>query len=89
MKQLPYAFFFAVLLIAGTLKAQVLEQGNFMIGSMIGLSVAQSDVTLEVSSQNEKGERPSSSQFNVALNVDYFVMDNFALGSWARLHYFL
>lgn len=80
MKQLRYAFLIVVLLGAGVLTAQVLDQGNFMVGSTLGLSVAESSVTLEASTQNEEGEGPSSSQFNLAPNVGYFVMDYFALG---------
>ena len=80
MRQVRFAFLFGVLLSSALLSAQVLDQGNFLIGSTIGLSVAESNVKLQASSQNEEGDGPSSSQFNLAPNVGYFVVDQFALG---------
>ncbi len=60
--------------------AQVLDQGNFMMGSTVGFSVAESKVTLQSSNNNQEGKGPTSSQFNIAPSVGYFVVDHFALG---------
>jgi len=62
------------------LSAQVMSQGNFMIGASLGFSVAESNVTLQSGVGNEKGQGPSSSQFNIAPNIGYFIVDDFALG---------
>ncbi|MEL7424894.1 MAG: outer membrane beta-barrel protein [Bacteroidota bacterium] len=80
MKQQVFLWIISVLLTAATLPAQVLDQGNFLIGSTIGLSVAQSNVKLQASSQKEEGEGPSSTQFNIAPNLGYFIIDQFAIG---------
>ncbi|HMQ50332.1 MAG TPA: hypothetical protein PKA00_23095 [Saprospiraceae bacterium] len=69
-----------LLAISLSLPAQVLDQGNFMMGSTIGFSVAESKVILHASSNNEEGEGPSSTQFNISPSVGYFILDHFALG---------
>ena len=42
--------------------------------------MAQSNVQLEATNQNESGDGPSSSQFTLAPHVGYFIIDQFALG---------
>ncbi len=62
------------------LSAQVTEAGNFMIGSTLGLSSAQSRIT-QVDAQGEESEEtPSSTQFSIAPSIGYFIMDEFAVG---------
>ncbi len=80
MKQLRSILVFGLLFSSTVLVAQVLDQGNFKIGSTIGFSVAESNVKLQASNQNEEGEGPSSSQFNLAPNIGYFLLDQFAIG---------
>ena len=58
MKQLRSILVFGLLFSSTVLVAQVLDQGNFMIGSTIGFSVAESNVKLQASNQNEEGEGP-------------------------------
>ena len=70
----------ALVLSLTQLSAQVMDQGNFMIGASLGFSVAESNVTLQSGVANEKGQGPSSSQFNIAPSVGYFIVDDFALG---------
>lgn len=56
--------------------AQLLEQGNFMVGSTVGFSTANSKVT----SGGAGSEGLSAQQVNVAPAIGYFILDNFALG---------
>lgn len=55
---------------------QILDKGNFMIGSTVGFSTANSKVT----SGDEEGEGLTARQFNIAPAIGYFVVDNLALG---------
>jgi len=56
--------------------AQILDKGNFMIGTTIGFSTANSKVS--AGGNEEKGLSPR--QINIAPSIGYFVLDNFALG---------
>lgn len=56
--------------------SQVLDKGNFMIGSTVGFSTANS----KVSTGGEETEGLTAQQFNIAPAIGYFVLDNFALG---------
>lgn len=56
--------------------AQVLDKGNFMVGSTVGFSTANSKVT----SGGLENEGISARQFNVAPSIGYFLIDNFAAG---------
>jgi hypothetical protein len=60
--------------------AQLLNKGNFMMGSTVGFSTADSKVTHSINNNKEEGEGPSSIQINFAPKVGYFIVDNFALG---------
>jgi hypothetical protein len=62
------------------LEGQTLNKGNFLVGSTIGFSTADSKVTRESTNVNEKGEGPSAIQFNISPSVGYFVMDYFTIG---------
>lgn len=75
-----YGLLCGILLVSGTLTAQVLDQGNFMIGSTLGLSVAQSSIKFQSTNTDDEGEGPSSAQLTFAPNVGYFPVDNFVLG---------
>lgn len=59
-----------------TASAQILDKGNFMIGSTVGFSTANS----KVSTGGEESEGLRAQQFNVAPAIGYFVLNNFALG---------
>lgn len=60
--------------------AQVTEAGNFMIGSTLGLSSAQSRITQIDAGGEESEETPSSTQFSIAPSIGYFILDQFAVG---------
>ena len=50
------------------------------MGSTVGFSTADSKVSYSTNNVDEEGEGPSALQINVAPNVGYFIVDNFALG---------
>lgn len=62
------------------IQAQVTDQGNFMIGTKIGLSAAQSKVSFNNGDGGKQEESPTSTQFNIAPTIGYFVFDDLALG---------
>lgn len=80
MKQSIYGLLLGFLFLGTALSAQVLDQGNFMIGSTVGFSVAQSSIKFQSTNMDDEGDGPSSSQFTMAPNVGYFPVDNFVLG---------
>ncbi len=65
-----------IILIHVVASAQILDKGNFMIGTTVGFSTANSKVTS--GSAEEKGLSPK--QINIAPSIGYFVLDYFALG---------
>lgn len=62
------------------ISAQVLDQGNFVMGSKIGISANDSRVSVRTNTVDQKGEGPSAFQLNFAPNVGYFLIDNLAVG---------
>ena len=61
--------------------SQVTDQGNFVMGSTLGFSTANSKVTQDMGDAGPtQVDRPSSVQLNIAPKVGYFLFDNFALG---------
>jgi len=60
--------------------AQVTQAGNFMIGSTLGLSSAQSRITQINTAGEESEETPSSTQFSIAPSIGYFILDELAVG---------
>lgn len=58
------------------LSAQMLEQGNFIIGSLVGFSTANS----KVSTGGVETNGLSAYQFSVTPDVGYFFADNLAAG---------
>lgn len=69
-----------VLLAAVTGYAQFTDQGNFLVGTTIGLSSASSRVIQNEGTDQNEGAGPSSLQFSFAPKVGYFVIDNLAVG---------
>jgi hypothetical protein len=63
---------FAGLLLSG----QAMDQGNFMVGSAIGFSTANSTIT----ENDVDDEGIEAQQFSLAPGIGYFVIDNLALG---------
>jgi hypothetical protein len=80
MKQSMYGLFLGLLFTGFAASAQVLDQGNFMIGSTVGFSVAQSSIKFQSTNTDDEASGPSSAQFTLAPNVGYFPVDNFVLG---------
>jgi hypothetical protein len=78
MKTTMFSLFFSLL--AFSLPAQILDQGNLIMGAKLGLSASDSKVTNTVGNEEEKGEGPSAVQLNIAPNIGYFVLDNFVVG---------
>lgn len=66
----------AILIFAISLNAQVLIKGNFVVGSTVGFSTANSKVT----SGNTEGQGLRARQFNIAPSIGYFAMDRLAVG---------
>lgn len=64
------------MLIQWSLVSQVLDQGNFIIGSTVGFSTANSKVNAD--GQTNKGL--SAQQINIAPSLGYFILDNLAAG---------
>lgn len=62
------------------LSAQFTESGNFVIGSTIGFSTAQSNFEIDDNNQQIEGRGTRSSQFNIAPAIGYFLTDHFAMG---------
>jgi hypothetical protein len=75
MKKIAWLSVLAML-VQGSLVAQILDQGNFIIGSSIGFSTANSKVTTNGSTNEGLVAR----QINIAPSFGYFIMDNFAAG---------
>ena len=70
----------SLVLLHGTLMSQVLDKGNFVIGSTLGFSTASSNVNQSTNGVDNDVDGPSSLQISLAPNVGYFLMDNFTLG---------
>lgn len=51
-----------------------------MMGLIIGFLVVEFNVKLQVFNQNEEGEGFFLSQFNLVLNIGYFLFDQFVIG---------
>ncbi len=68
---LCWALFFT-----GALSAQMMDQGNFLVGALTGISTAHS----KVSTGGVETEGLSAYQFSIAPNVGYFFADNLAAG---------
>ncbi|HKK74053.1 MAG TPA: outer membrane beta-barrel protein [Saprospiraceae bacterium] len=62
------------------LSAQFTKSGNFIMGSTIGFSTAQSNFEIDDNNQQIEGRGTRSSQFNIAPAIGYFLTDNFAMG---------
>jgi hypothetical protein len=69
-------FSFFLMLIYGSVFAQIMDKGNFMVGSTIGFSTANSKVTYG----GQVDEGLSAQQINIAPSIGYFVLDNLAAG---------
>ncbi len=69
-----------MMLFAGFAFAQFTDQGNFIIGSTIGFSTADSKISLESSTGMSVTENPASTQFNISPRIGYFLARDFALG---------
>ncbi len=70
----------AALMIAATVGAQVTKSGNFIVGSTVGFSTANSTIIQEATGGIKSEESPYSTQINIAPSVGYFLFDNFGLG---------
>lgn len=79
MKKQSFLLTLVLLLYAWMASAQFTDQGNFLIGSTIGLSAADSKVSHSTLADNE-GEGPSSLQFNIAPKAGYFVINDLVTG---------
>lgn len=72
--------FIAALLLLGQVRAQVTDQGNFLLGSTIGFATSRSSITQGTPSGEEKGEGPLANQVHFAPSIGYFLLDNTVLG---------
>lgn len=67
-------------LISNQMLAQFTDQGNFLIGTTVGLSSANSRIIQDFGGGKNEGEGPSSTQFSIAPKIGYFAFENLALG---------
>ena len=67
-------------LIPMALPGQVLNKGNFLVGSTIGLSTADSKIAQIAGDVDAEGKGPSSVQLSLAPNLGYFLTDEIAVG---------
>lgn len=65
---------------ARVLTAQTLDQGNFILGTTLGFSKADSKISMVSGgvSSDEKGH--SATQFSISPKLGYFLLDNFPIG---------
>lgn len=70
----------AFMLSAGTLLGQYTAQGNFLMGATLGFSANNSTITQDDGQGDVATENPTSTQFNIAPSVGYFLLDEFAIG---------
>ena len=70
----------AALLLSTAGSAQITAQGNFIIGSTLGFSAANSKITQDDGAGDIATESPTSTQFSFAPKIGYFLADHFALG---------
>ncbi|NUO00119.1 MAG: outer membrane beta-barrel protein [Saprospiraceae bacterium] len=75
MKKIAWLSVLAML-VQGGVVAQILDQGNFIIGSSIGFSTANAKVTTNGSTNEGLVAR----QINIAPSFGYFILDNFTAG---------
>ncbi len=75
MKNLVFSILMVVLS-GSIINAQILDRGNFMVGSTVGFSTANSKVT----SGGRDNEGLSAQQINIAPGIGYFILDNFVVG---------
>ena len=75
MKKIKLLTLFMLLVQVSTF-AQVMSKGNFMVGSTLGFSTANSKVT----TGGQENDGLSAQQINIAPVIGYFVLDNFAAG---------
>lgn len=80
MKKLNFLLLLTLLILGHPLTAQFNEQGNFLIGTTIGLSSASSTVIQDTGNGKDEGQGPSSTQFSIAPKIGYFALDNLVLG---------
>ncbi len=78
MKKLIIAV--ACTLISAGLFAQITNGGNFLMGSSIGFSTSNSEVSVIGDGVSVEGKSTEALQFNIAPKIGYFVTDNWALG---------
>lgn len=76
-----HILFVLVLFVASvTTSAQYTDQGNFLIGTTIGVSSASSRIIQNSNGEENEGEGPASTQVSFAPKVGYFAFDNLAMG---------
>jgi len=68
-----------MMLFAWMASAQFTDQGNFLIGSTIGFSSADSKIMLHSTGDKEEAG-PTSFQLNIAPKIGYFLIQDFTLG---------
>lgn len=80
MKKSPIVLLALLLGISMIAQAQILQRGNFLIGSTLGFSSADSKVKQVLNSVEQTNSGPVSLQLNFSPNVGYFLADDLVLG---------
>lgn len=73
-------FFLFFFLVSSQLSAQFTDRGNFLVGTTVGVSSANSKVIQDMGSGRSEGRGPSSTQLSFAPKLGYFIIDNLAVG---------
>ncbi len=74
------ALWIVLLFSATSLMAQYTSQGNFLMGATMGFSAASSTITQDEGNGDVATENPTSTQFNIAPSIGYFMVDGLAMG---------
>lgn len=84
MKRLITLAAFSILALTASAQESILlqptQRGNFVIGSRVGFSTAQSSVDVQSTVGSIKGDGGSSTQFNISPGIGYFFARHFVLG---------
>ena len=80
MKKQSFFSFLFLLLTSALTFGQVLDQGNFIIGSTLGCSAANSKIVHSTNDTEADESGPLALQINFSPKAGYFIIDNIALG---------
>jgi hypothetical protein len=77
-----HLFFSALLFLTffQSLQAQMLDQGNFLLGATLGFSKSEQKISFSSPDVNEDEKGHSATQISVAPRIGYFLLEDFTIG---------